>query len=271
MPKRTDKKPIHLTRSWTEALFIDILGQMVQIQVDGFSGPVDLLLDLIDRQELDITVLSLAEVTDQYWTEIESADAGPETLAEFLNVGSKLLYIKSCALLVERPSADELDEQMAEAATELTQLLEEHKRFKDAFDLFRQLEEEGRRTFARTAPPSVLLPPGLEGVTIDTLLGAVKEALAERPPEPEEAVLHIEPVTVSEKIEEISSALGEKRGKLAFRPLLSACKTRTEVVVLFLAVLEMIKGGSLWAEQDEPFGDITLVEETAAPEPAARD
>jgi len=270
MPKSTDKKPNPLTRSWTDGLFIDILGQMVQIQVEGFSGPVDLLLDLIDRQQLDITVLSLAEVTDQYWNEIESADTEPETLAEFLNVGSKLLYIKSCALLVERPTADELDEQMDAAAGELTALLEDHKRFKDAIDLFRQLEEEGRRTFARTAPPkAVPLPPGLEGVTVDTLLAAVKEALADRPPEPAEAVLHIEPVTVTEKIEEIASALGKKRGKLPFKPLLAACKTRTEVVVLFLAVLEMIKGGGLWAEQDEAFGDITLVEEAAAPEPVA--
>ncbi len=264
MPESKAKKRNRLSKSWTEGLFVDILGQMVQIQVDGFSGPVDLLLDLIDRQELDITAVSLAEVTDQYWNEIDSADAAPETLAEFLNVGSKLLYIKSCALLVERPTAQELDEQMTEAATELTQLLEDHKRFKDAIELFRQLEEEGRRTFARAAPPkAVPLPPGLEGVTVDTLLAAVREALAERPPEPEEAVLHIEPVTVNEKIEEISTAMEKKDGKLAFRPLLSACKTRTEVVVLFLAVLEMIKGGGLWADQDEPFGDITLVREVA--------
>jgi segregation and condensation protein A len=271
--KSTDKKPNPFLRSWTEGFFIDILGQMVEVQVEGFSGPVDLLLDLIDKQELDITVLSLAEVTDQYWAEIESADAGPETLAEFLNVGSKLLYIKSCALLVERPTAAELDEQMAEAATELTELLEEHKRFKDAIDIFRQLEEEGRRTFARATPPkAVPLPPGLDGVTIDTLLAAVKEALAERPPDPEEeeeAVLHIEPVTVNEKIEEITGALGKKSGRLTFGPLLEACKTRTEVVVLFLAVLEMIKGGTLWAEQAEAFGDITLVDESTAAEPVA--
>jgi segregation and condensation protein A len=244
---------------------------MVQIQVDGFSGPVDLLLDLIDRQELDITVLSLAEVTDQYWNEIDSADAAPETLAEFLNVGSKLLYIKSCALLVERPTAQEIDEQMEEAASELTALLEDHKRFKDAIDLFRQLEEEGRRTFARAAPPPKVgpLPPGLDGVTIDTLMAAVKEALADRPPEPEEAVIHIEPVTVNEKIDEITGALDERSGKLTFKPLLEACKTRTEVVVLFLAVLEMIKGGKLWAEQEEAFGDITLVDESSVPEPVA--
>jgi len=241
---------------------------MVQIAVEGFSGPIDLLLDLMDQKQLDITVLSLAEVTDQYWREIESTELDVDTLAEFLNVGSRLLYIKSSALLVAPEPKPDLGEQLEEAAGELTELLEEHRRFKDAVDLFRQLEEEGRRTFARAAPAtSVPLPPGLEGVTVDTLLAAVKDALAQKPPEPEEAVLHIEPVTVNEKIDEISSALRKRSGRLNFRPILDACQTRTEVVVLFLAVLEMIKGGHLWAEQDEPFGDITLVE--TAPEPAA--
>ena len=146
-------------------------------------------------------------------------------------------------------------------------MLEEHKRFKDAVDLFRQLEEEGRRTYARTTPvQGVLLPPGLEGVTLDTLLSAVKDALSRKPEEPEEAVLHIEPVTVNEKIDEVSAALERKKGRLGLKPLLEACQTRTEVVVLFLAILELIKGGSLWAEQPEPFGEILLVE--ATPEPA---
>src|SRR6266571_7528853 len=108
-----DKKPKRLSENWSETLFLDILGQMVQIRVDGFSGPVDLLLDLIDREELDITVLSLAQVTGQYWNEIDTeAGAGPETLAEFLTIGSKLLYIKSCALLTARPSTKDIEEQM---------------------------------------------------------------------------------------------------------------------------------------------------------------
>jgi segregation and condensation protein A len=248
------------------------MSEMVEISVEGFSGPVDLLLDLIDRNELDITALSLAEVTDQYWQEIQNGDADidPDTLAEFINFGSRLLYIKSAALLpgARQPAAD-LKQQIDETASELTELLEEHKRFKDAVELFRQLEEEGRRTYARTAPvKSVPLPPGLEGVTVDTLLQAVKEALARKPAEPEEAVLHIEPVTVNEKIAEIRGAITTRKGRLPFRPLLAACQTRTEIVVLFLAVLEMIKGGDLWAEQDKPFGEIVLIE-TAAEAAAA--
>ncbi len=241
---------------------------MVQIKVDGFDGPLDLLLDLIDREQLDIAVLSLAEVADQYWAEIDGAqEFDADTLSDFIAVGSKLLYIKSCALIPSaQPASGELRDQIEEAAGQLTQLLEEHKRFKDAVDLFRQLEEDGRRTYSRVSPvQGVLLPPGLEGVTLDSLLGTVKEALARKPAEPEEAVLHIEPVTVHEKISEISMALSASKGRLGFRPLLDRCQTRTEIVVLFLAVLELIKSGELWAEQERPFGDIVLVEGSAEP------
>ncbi len=248
------------------------MGEMIQIKVEGFAGPIDLLLDLIERRKLDVTALSLAEVADQYWREIDSSENGldADTLAEFIAVGSKLLYVKSCALLPSAEPSPDLRERIEEAAGELTELLEEHRRFRDAVELFRQLEEEGRRTFARTAPvKNMPLPPGLEGVTLDTLLAVVKEALAARPAEPEEAVLHVEPVTVDEKIEEIARSLAGRKGRLPFRPLLAACQTRTEIVVLFLAVLELIKSGRLWAEQDRPFGDIVLMEPSAAaPEPA---
>ncbi len=221
----------------------------------------------IEREKLDITGLSVAEVTDQYWREIESAaDFDADTLAEFIGIGSKLMYIKSCALLPGARPAAGLQEQIEEAAGEITQLLEEHKRFKEAIELFRQLEEEGRRTYGRMDPAKrVPLPPGLEGVTVDTLLDAVKEALARRPPEPEEAVLHIEPVTVNEKIADVTKALSRRGGRLRFRPLLAACRTRTEIVVLFLAVLELIKSGRLWAEQPEAFGEIELIEAAAEP------
>lgn len=244
------------------------MGEMVQIVVDGFSGPIDLLLELIDRHQLDVTALSLAEVTDQYWREIDSADGvDAETLAEFIAVGSKLLYIKSCAIIPSaEPPSEDLRERIEQAAGELSAMLEEHRRFKDAVELFRQLEEEGRRTYGRVAPgKGVPLPPGLEGVTLDTLLSAVKDALSRKPPEPEDAVLHIEPVTVNEKIAEISAALDRKRGRLRFRPLLEKCETRTEIVVLFMALLEMIKSGHLWAEQERAFGDIVLVEAAGAP------
>jgi segregation and condensation protein A len=270
-----DKKAKHLSKSsWQEAFALSIMGEMVQIQVHGFEGPIDLLLELIDRQELDITSLSLAEVTAQYWQELENAgDLDPDTLSDFISVGSKLMYIKSNALLPSaEPPPGDLDERIEETAADLTAALEEHRRFRDAVDLFRQLEEEGRRTFARTAPPrNVPMPPGLEGVTLDNLLSAVKDALASRPAESddEEAVIYVEPVTVAEKIDEISAKLSRKSGRLPFRPLLKACQTRTEIVVLFMAVLELIKGGGMWAEQEEAFGEIQLIDTAAEAEAAA--
>jgi len=241
---------------------------MLQIKVDGFDGPLDLLLDLIERNQLDITHLSLVQITDQYWQHVESSPSiEPDALADFIAVGSRLLYLKSCALLPSASPPQAAPAGADDVAGELTQMLEEYRRFKDAADLFRELEEQGRRTYGRLAPGrSVPLPPGLQGVTLDTLLEAVQEALARKPAEPEEAFLEIEPVSVDEKVRDVSAALSRRRGRLRFGPLLAACKTRTEIVVLFLAVLELIKTGRLWAEQDRPFGDITLVE--AAPEPA---
>jgi segregation and condensation protein A len=245
-----------------------IIGDVLELKVDGFSGPLNLLLDLIEREQLDITVLSLAEVADQYWQHVESdQDLEPDALADFIDIGSKLLYVKSCALLPSAsPPKQELQRDESEIAAELTRMVEEYKRFRDAADHLGELEEKGQRTYTRLAPgKDIPLPPGLQGVTVDSLMQAVQEALARKPPEPEEAILEIEPVTVDEKIGELSLALERTRGKLAFRPLLAACDTRTEIVVLFLAVLEMIKGGRLWAEQDRPFGDITLVEAAAEP------
>ncbi len=241
---------------------------MLELKVDGFSGPLDLLLDLIEREQLDITTLALAQVADQYWEHVESRqELEPDALAEFILIGSKLLYIKSCALLPSAtPPKEEFRPDEGEAAAELTRMVEEYRRFRDAAEVLGDLEEKGQRTYTRLAPGSdIPLPPGLQGVTVDTLMQAVREALARTPPEPEEAVLEIEPVTVDEKIGELSLTLERSGGRLKFRPLLAACQTRTEIVVLFLAVLEMIKAGRLWAEQRRAFGDITLVETAAEP------
>ena len=243
------------------------MGRMLELKVDGFSGPLDLLLDLIEREQLDITALSLAQVADQYWQHVETREGlEPDALADFILIGAKLMYIKSCALLPSAsPPLEERPREEGDAA-DLTRMVEEYKRYRDAAGILSELEEKGQRTYTRLAPgKDISLPPGLQGVTVDTLMEAVREALARKPPEPEEAVLEIESVTVDRKMGELSLALERSRGRVSFRPMLAACDTRTEIVVLFLAVLEMIKAGRLWAEQESPFGEITLVEAAAEP------
>src|ERR1700730_897367 len=96
--KDKPNKPLPIS-SWQTLFALSIMGEMVEISVQGFSGPVDLLLELIDNQQLDITALSLAEVTDQYWREIETAEFDADTLSEFINIGSPAPYIKSFAPL----------------------------------------------------------------------------------------------------------------------------------------------------------------------------
>jgi len=233
---------------------------MLEIRVDGFQGPLSLLLDLIEREQLDITALSLAQVTDQYWQHIESQDLEPDGLADFILIGAKLLFIKSCALLPSATPPRPSLRQDEDAGAELAQMLQQYKRFKEAALLFRELEEKGHHAYPRLAPPkNITLPPGLKGVSLDTLLRTVQEALSRHPAESEDAIIELEPFTVDEKADEVASALAQNKGRLVFQPLVEACRSRTEIVVLFLAILELIKAGRLWAQQEATFGDIVLV------------
>jgi len=234
---------------------------MFELKLSVFQGPLDLLLHLIEREELDITTVSLAQVTDQYWAYLHPASGlDPEALAEFIAIGARLLYIKSRALLPElRPRPRE--EEKEDAGEALAQMLVEYKRFRQAAETFRDLEERGQRAYPRLAPPKgVLLPPGLKGVTLDGLLSIFQEALSRQPVEEiTEGAIAREPVTVDEKIETVIAAVERGRGRASFRALVEACTSRTEVIVVFLAVLELMKAGRVSAEQAESFGDIALV------------
>jgi segregation and condensation protein A len=232
-----------------------------ELKLSVFQGPLDLLLELIEREELDITTVSLAQVTDQYWVHLRSTEGlDAEALAEFIAVGARLLYIKSRALLPElRPQQRE--DEKKDVGEGLAQMLVEYKRFREAAEAFRGLEEQGRRAYPRLAPPSkdFLLPPGLEG-----LLSIFQEALSRQPAEPEEGAIEREAVTVEEKMAAVMAAVASGSGRASFRALVEACSSRIEVVVVFLAVLELIKGGQLVARQRTRFRDIVLAATEAA-------
>jgi len=238
-----------------------------ELKLSVFQGPLDLLLDLIEREELDITAVSLAQVTDQYWVHLRSAEGlDAEALAEFIVLGARLLYIKSRALLPElRPR--EIEEEKKGTGEALAQMLVEYKRFREAAGAFRDLEERGRRAYPRLAPPSgdFSLPPGLKGVTLEGLLNIFQEALSRQPVEPEEGAIEREAVTVEEKMAAVMTAVvAGGSGRVSFRSVVEACSSRMEVIVVFLAVLELIKAGELVARQRGRFRDIMLVGTEAA-------
>ena len=228
-----------------------------QLQLTVFEGPLDLLLYLIEKQELDITAVSLVQVTDQYLAYLRSGEQiDAAALAEFIAIGAKLLYLKSRALLPRPPAAEELEEDVGE---DLIRRLREYRRFKEAAGALRDLEERGLRAYPRLAPATGLpLPTGLDGVTLDLLVRIFQEVLERQPEEPAEVVVERQELTVEQKVAELTSALG-RRPRLSFRAWISACRSRLEVILAFLAVLELIKGLRLRAEQDALFGDINLI------------
>jgi segregation and condensation protein A len=228
-----------------------------QLQLQVFEGPLDLLLYLIEREELDITAVSLGQVTDQYLAYLHDGDQiDAAALAEFIAVGARLLYLKSRALL-PRPPADE--EPFEDVGDDLVQRLREYRRFKEAAARLRAIEEEGLRAYPRLAPPPALpLPTGLDGVTLDMLTRIVREVLERKPEEPPPVVVPRYIVTVEQKVDELTRSM-QLRRRLSFRSFIAEAQTRLEVIVSFLAVLELIKALRLQAEQSALFGDIDLI------------
>ena len=228
-----------------------------KLQLPVFEGPLDLLLYLIEREELDITAVSLFQVTDQYLSHLRSGDQIDATaLAEFIAIGARLILLKSRALLPKPPADDEFEEDLTD---DIVQRLRDYKRFKEAAGALRDLEERGLRAYPRVSPPSGLpLPTGLTGVTLDLLSQIVREVLERTPEEEIEQSVPRHAVTVEEMVGQLTAAIKE-HGRTSFRAFISSCRTRTEVIVSFMAVLELIKALVLRAEQDALFGDISLI------------
>src|SRR6266511_6280116 len=144
-------------------------------QLPSFEGPLDLLLRLIEREELDITEIALAQVADQYLAHVRAMEApDPGALSSFLVMAARLLLIKSRALL-PRPPAQRGPDDPPDEAAELARQLREYQRYKQAAALLRAWEEGGRRSYMRVAPPVVPAQPrdSKLDVTLSDMLAAV--------------------------------------------------------------------------------------------------
>lgn len=228
----------------------------VQLQV--FEGPLDLLLELIERAELDITKVALAQVTDQYLAYLhQMPERDLADLASFLVVAARLLQIKSEALLPRPPQREPGEEDPGEA---LARQLIAYKKYKQIAHLLSEREQAGLRTYVRLAPPpTVPATLDLSDVTSEHLKHALLEALTPAPAGPPlSAVVAAAQVNIRDQIRLIVSAL-RSRGKTTFRRLLRKVRSRVEVVVTFLAVLELVKQRKVTATQDRLFGEIELV------------
>ena len=229
-----------------------------QVSLDVFEGPLDLLLRLIEREELDIALVSLALVADQYLAHLaQLSERSASNLADFLVIAAKLLVIKSRNLLPK--SEEEGDGEEEDWEDDLVQRLQEYKRFKLAAAKLREIEERGLRAYPHEAPPPRFEPRLSPGdATIEDLVSAFRRVLEEHPLTPPVDQV-VAPVTVhiADCISTILTRL-RRYGRVRFSTLMRRARSRAEMIVTFLAMLELIKQQRLRAVQERPFGEIHL-------------
>ena len=251
---------------------------MVQLRLPGYEGPLELLLQLIESSELDISEVSLVEVADQYMDHLDRLRANPgeslaDAMAEFILIGGKLMFLKSKAMLPREVEPLFPDDDDADVGRELVEMLEEYKRIRGAADMLGTIDRSGMRSFGPGAPPPVEVssPVGLpDSVTLDLLTKLVREAFARAEARAKQAPpvsLQREPFTVKDKIADLQDRL-RRQGRVSFRTWIEEARTRVDVIVTFMAILELYKSRAIEMHQDEMYGDI-LVE--ARPGVAASD
>lgn len=222
-----------------------------------YEGPLDLLLQLIERAELDITRLALAQVTDQYLQHLRAIreTASPDEVSAFLVIAARLVQIKSEALLPVQPIRQPGEEDPGEA---LAQQLIAYKRYREIANILAQRESRGLRTYLRLAPPPKIEGTvDLSGLTLADLIAAAQAIFApDRRPQLN-TVVSAPKVTIRDKIKLIARTLRE-RGRSSFLFLLGSKRTRLDIVVTFLAMLELVKRRLVNISQESMFGDIDI-------------
>lgn len=236
------------------------------VRLPDYEGPLDLLLHLIEREELDITRVSLAQVTGQYMQYLSAMQrVEPEHIAEFLVVAAKLLYIKSLTLLPQDQTPGIAAEE--DVGDELTRQLLEYRLYKQVAQQLKAWDVKGLHAYPRIAPRPKIEPKlDLSSVALDDLAALMEVVLAANRAAPIGDVVAPLVVRVTDMMEDMQRRLASGE-RVSFRRWLGASRSRVEIVVSFLAVLELMKQRKIVVQQSELFGDILI--ELAPPVPSS--
>jgi segregation and condensation protein A len=236
-----------------------------EVATPVYDGPFDLLLHLILKEEVDIHEVSLTRIVEAYLEEIQRMQMlDLDVATEFLLIASTLVELKTRRLLPGKQDMD-LDEELAlwsERDLLLARLLD-CKTFKDVASVFTHLAEQASLSYPRRSGPDErfadLMPDMLEGVTPVRLQRAFLRATQPKPPTAIDWY-HVAPIraSVAEALMEMLETL-PKLGKVTFKQITEAIHDRIEVVVRFLAILELFKQGRISLEQTDRFGDIEVM------------
>ena len=227
------------------------------VRLDMFEGPLDLLLHLIRKNEINVFDIPMALITEQYLHYLKiMKELNLDIAGDYLLMASTLLQIKSKMLLPV--SSEEEEEGEEDPRAELVRRLVEYQRYKDAASELERRPMKDRDFFVRSVPEEAIEPQEERfEVSLFELLEAFREVLARVTSETVHEV-QLEPITVEEKIEQILSLLQREKRSLAFHHLFPDNVTRPVVVVTFLAILELVKTRLVRVFQMAPFETIRI-------------
>jgi segregation and condensation protein A len=241
----------------------------VTYKLDIFEGPLDLLLHLIDKNEIDVYDIPIKEITDQYMEYVQAMqELELEVTSEFLVMAATLLSIKSKMLLpkppvVELEFEDDYSDDGFDPREELVQKLIEYRKYKAIADTLR--EKELDRSLVYTREPEDLTPyqsaapqNPVEGLDIADLLLAFRRALRKMATRNTVAKIHRDEISVKDRMKQVVELLAERGGKLLFSKLIERGQTKDEIVVTFLALLELMKLKRIECFQHRLFDDIVI-------------
>ena len=239
----------------------------LEVKLEAFEGPLDLLLHLIEKNKVSIYDIPIAEITEQYLAYVSAMQQeNLDVVSEFLVMAATLLDIKSLMLLPKEEKVEEEDPR-----EELVERLLEYKLYKTMAAELREWQEDAELRIYKpaTIPKEVSAyeePVDVQAlfapVTLERLQTLYEQALKRRenrldPIRSKFGTIRQEPIKVSDKIRSVQR-MGRKKKKFSFSALLEEQKSRMAVVVTFLAILELMKVGQITAVQEETFGDIEM-------------
>ena len=242
-------------------------GSGITIQLEGFAGPLDLLLHLIKREEIDIWNIPIARITQQYLDYIElMKEVNINVAGEWLVMAATLIHIKSRMLLPRDPAGAQVEDAAEDPRSELVYQLLEHQKFKNAAQMLHTREEVENAVW--NSPPKEILEDGKEvvAVTLFDILKAFRE-IVRRFDEQRSLELVHEEVSIEEMIAEVRRLL-LVHDRILFSQIFEAAASKHHVIVTFLALLELVRVHEIWLYQKKAFDEIYVTRGKAAGEKA---
>jgi len=229
-----------------------------EIKLESFTGPLDLLIHLIEKEEIDIYHIPLAQITEEYIDYLETSEEFDlEKISEFLLMALNLLQIKAALLLPETKAVQESREEAQEMKKVLMERLLEYRKFKKSAEILSQWEALEKKIFSREQEESLEEERELGEISLDKLVGCLQKMIKQRIREELTQVVILEEITLEQRMEQILAVLKTGKEPVDFADFFSG--DRNNLVTTFLALLELVKLRKIRLRQESPF---TLIQVT---------